>query len=790
MADVDFSVQWDWDDDGFVWKTDEQLDNEDFSSGETGWSFFGDIVHSVSGGKLQVYRNGTDAATFYQTPGFAVEPGTQIFIAFAWENTSSTAKEFTIFVRNAASYDDAYSETFYAHTGMSRVQLMFTTLDVTWASTLFEVAILTNDNDAALEFDYFSLKYSSPHDDITPYVIEAQIDSGFTDPLAHIADIGRMILTLDNTDQRFSPDNASSPYNGKQWINAPVRVQMSVDDGPPQTIWRGWTVAIEPAAGAEYGTRRTTVLCEDIFGVYSRAPLSLPMQTNVTMENLLNLIGAEVFSTDRATGTITFSDVPTDGDTITVGDDTYTMRSTINASYDVLIGTDADECGRNLAAAINDDPDAGLGTTLYPTGTLKSRSVSASNSSGTVTVTALARGTLGNSIVLSENASNCTVSGATLSGGTDGPSGLTDYESGKRTFDYAADTWHEDRTNALRAIQDVVESEFGYAWVAHDGSIVTWDKDREFELPAETVTLDVDDNQITGMSGDIGSYIFNRSVVSFNPRTTETDQIIASAGNVLAIPGTTFGTRWNRSVSLPNSGGGDALDAGVRIIRLPFVESTTGNVVGASDVITPRAGTDYTVNDRRDGSGYDYSDGTVLGLSIVVTGSGVECSFSNTALGTLYVIDFEVRGTALIGYNQQQIVREDATSIGEYQLRALPYMIPLPSGENFAEQIAYYLVGRYKDPAYRPREIHIRDATEAIGGTVPLTVEIGQTVRIVESQTAIDQKFIVRGFNLRVLNGGTTTELKWRVKRIDDTTYWLLGDATYGVLGTTTRLGL
>lgn len=636
--------------------------------------------------------------------------------------------------------------------------------------------------------------FASSGDDITSYVREIRTLSGFDDdPLAHVASIGRMELLLNNADQRFSPANASSPYAGMQWINAPIRVRASIDGGAAFTVWRGYTVSVDPAPGAVYGPRTARVICEDLLGILARAPLALPAQQNLTMSQLLNLIGAEVFKTDFATGTITLNALPTAGETVTVGERVYTFAASVGGTaYAVLIGASTADTARNLAAAINDDADAAGGVAIYGSGTLKSIQVSAAADGDVVIVTALARGTLGNTFPLATTAANVALSGTTLAGGSDGPAGLTDYVTGKRTFDFAADQWHADRTTALRAWQDVIESEFGYGWVSRDGKLTTWDKDREFELPGETVAAAFDEGQFFTLDGALGDLIINRVAVSYEPRGTEVDQVLARANNTIAVPGKTFGTRWNREVGYPNSGEAAALDAGVKLIRLPFVQGDTGNVVGASEIITPRRLTDFRVNDARDLMGYDYTEYVppFVTVSVVVTGSGVECAFSNAALDTLYVHEFQVRGTAIISYDPQQVIREDATSITTYQRRALTVTLPLPSGEDYAEQIAYYLVGRYKDPAYRVRRMVIRDATRPINDVDPLAIQIGDTVAITEAQTATDHTFIVRGIALRVANGGRTVELRWQLKRVDEVTYWIINDAAYGVLGETTRIGL
>jgi hypothetical protein len=132
-----------------------------------------------------------------------------------------------------------------------------------------------------------------------------------------------------------------------------------------------------------------------------------------------------------ATGTLTFSGVGTDGDTITISGVSYTLRANPVNPYEVDIGGTATVTAANLVAAIN--AGAGVGTS-YATGTLAHPDVSASNAAGVVTATALVRGTAGNAIATTENGSATAWAAATLTSGT----GTSYIEGTDYTMDYDA----------------------------------------------------------------------------------------------------------------------------------------------------------------------------------------------------------------------------------------------------------------------------------------------------------------------------------------------------------------
>lgn len=117
-----------------------------------------------------------------------------------------------------------------------------------------------------------------------------------------------------------------------------------------------------------------------------------------------------------ASGTLTFSGTGTANDTVVIGGVTYTLKATLAAANDVLIGASATATAANLVAAIN--KAAGEGTT-YGTGTLQNPSVSASSAAGVVTVTARQAGSIGNQIATTETSSAASWGAATLTGGLD-----------------------------------------------------------------------------------------------------------------------------------------------------------------------------------------------------------------------------------------------------------------------------------------------------------------------------------------------------------------------------------
>lgn len=124
---------------------------------------------------------------------------------------------------------------------------------------------------------------------------------------------------------------------------------------------------------------------------------------------------------------------PSTTETISAGGKTYTFVTALTTepatvANEILLEADVDDTLQNLANAINAINDAGQLGTKYSTGTTINANVSAGTVNTTdhkFTVTAKVKGTVGNAIVLTEAATDTTVTGTgTLAGGINGTVGL------------------------------------------------------------------------------------------------------------------------------------------------------------------------------------------------------------------------------------------------------------------------------------------------------------------------------------------------------------------------------
>lgn len=539
--------------------------------------------------------------------------------------------------------------------------------------------------------------FADAGEDITARVKAISWTTGATSLFERIARVGTCEITVDNQALSFSPGAPSFPSAPTEPVGRGVQVTVG-----GYVVFEGYIRRYKPDAGVT-GAREATIECEDMLGVLQDHKVRLPILENVASGTLVKLICSSVFGGGQASATVTFTGLPSDGDTVTIGGKVYTFKPALGgvANQVLMAGTTTTQAALLARAIVNDPRSSGIG---YTTNTIRHNTVTATSSGNVVTVKAAARGAWGNSIGLSKSGANITVSAAALAGGTDAPAGKLNVEAGKRTFAVAADTWTED-TSAYRALRDVVYSEWGLCWV-EGGTLYFRDADFYFEKTfANASTAPAPTGAMTQGVGEMSiDDVHNVVSVSYTPRVTLTQGVVAKSSGVIKVPGASGQDRWDGLTTYPG--------AGNAIVRLPFVDRDTGRMVGAKDVITPIASTDYTVNDREDGSGYDYTSGGRIVVSVAVLSDAVEVSFRNTAQGPLYVRGFEVRGKGIVAYNPVDVRREDATSMTSYGRRDLAIDLPLLSNGVAAESLADYLLYEYKTPRFRAKSINWQGGAE------------------------------------------------------------------------------
>jgi hypothetical protein len=387
-----------------------------------------------------------------------------------------------------------------------------------------------------------------------------------------------------------------------------------------------------------------------------------------------------------------------------------------------------------------------------------------------VIVTATLRGTVGNSYTLAKSSANLSLSGSTFSGGADYPAGLTNYRAGHEGYDVAADRWIGDETFAIQAIRECADSEQGRFFVQRNGTVTFLDRLYFFSPLTNQITLNVSPFEMKA-STDVRR-IANLVKVTVHPRATAgLVDVIATSATAIRVP--------------PKS----ATGPGVRTVTMRF-RNAAGDPIGATGVVVPLTPTtDYLVNDRADGQGFDYTNSPSFQVgTIAVHGSEVAIPLINYAIGPLFVTKLQVRGLPITTYDPITQVQEDTASQSLYLRRIRALDLPLSGSVEFGEALAYYVLSRYKTPFTLVESVKVENQP-VIGGVNLFSIDLFQWITVTDSQTGIS--------NMRLFTTGYEFDLDAKgfrltlfTARADDTSYWNLGTTGYGELDTATRLAV
>lgn len=388
-----------------------------------------------------------------------------------------------------------------------------------------------------------------------------------------------------------------------------------------------------------------------------------------------------------------------------------------------------------------------------------------------ITITADVPGAAGNAIPLAKSGSAIALSGATLAGGVDEPTGLFTYQTGAGTFDVSADRWSGDETRALEAVRQVAQSEAGRFFVQRDGALTFLDR-LWFFRPAAPILALGGSNPFT-VNVDRGvDHVYNTVKVIVHPRSTSPiTEVLAQAATSLKIP--------------PRTPAGP----GLRLVRLRYRDEA-GNAVGGTGIVVPLVpNTDYTVNDRPSGAGPDYTASPLFSFGALdVRGSEILIELRNQAPIPLYMTKLQVRGQAVTAFDPLTQIAEDAASQLTYGERTLLADLVLSADGIFAASLADYLLDLLRSAVTNVVRVEFEN-TPVVGGVNVFSVDLFEALAVTDAQTGLNGvKAYVTGQELEIAPAGF--KLALRLARVDDRPFWNLGVEGYGELGVTTRLAV
>lgn len=206
-----------------------------------------------------------------------------------------------------------------------------------------------------------------------------------------------------------------------------------------------------------------------------------------------------------------------------------------------------------------------------------------------------------------------------------------------------------------------------------------------------------------------------------------------------------------------------------------------GNLIPADDIVTPVATTDYTAHTAQGGSGTNMT----ASMSVTADNYGVKSKLtvSNThPTAAFYITSLKIRGCP-IETTSASVTVEDATSIAAYGTRHLtrdcPYIQSVSQATDYANTLLYW----YKDPT---KEVTVR-ATSLFPDVLQWRPE--DFVTFTSATYNIDERMRIIQRKLSATGSGLDVQAEIKMVSTSGRQYWILEDATWGVLGSTTILG-
>ena len=288
------------------------------------------------------------------------------------------------------------------------------------------------------------------------------------------------------------------------------------------------------------------------------------------------------------------------------------------------------------------------------------------------------------------------------------------FDIGLSTYPAAFDGYQGGKTSVFQAFTDIANSEPFSRWYYDRDGTFQWHNRNWLALQQNSTpkwTLTIGDTAWTMVSAMDLNRVVTKCMLKYYPRSTDVAAtVLATSPSTLQVP------------PKLNSGAGGTLN-----VRLTFRDPNGGRIIGAYNVISPVANTDYTVNEFIDKTGVDYTTSSYFTMTVNSTSaSEIDVTFTNTASGALYIFGFQVRGQAVKAYDSQTI---SASNSG---LGTEPYInykeMPLAYEPALLQQYANAQLLFYT-PMPEVEQLQIDNKT-TLNGVDLLSLELGDVIAI------------------------------------------------------------
>jgi len=225
-----------------------------------------------------------------------------------------------------------------------------------------------------------------------------------------------------------------------------------------------------------------------------------------------------------------------------------------------------------------------------------------------------------------------------------------------------------------------------------------------------------------------------------------------------------------------------------KTFRLAFRDpANKAQKVSAFHIAFPFASEDYRFTLFENGDGEDRK--ADLDLSYTASPADMTLTIVNNS-GYAGFFWCRVKGKAIYTYDTADILFEDEASISAYRYSALEIDMRYRDSLSGVSLFPQRALANGKDPKLDVKKIEFKTTTDnELLLNAFLFLDIGDLIRVKEYQTGIDKYFYIHGKDF-VIEKSDTVSFSYIVKEAVEksASNWILGDATYSLLGDTTIL--
>jgi hypothetical protein len=307
----------------------------------------------------------------------------------------------------------------------------------------------------------------------------------------------------------------------------------------------------------------------------------------------------------------------------------------------------------------------------------------------------------------------------------------TSFETGASTFTYSLDNDLNERDPVMTIMQRLAQSENCRMYVKGDtntGGVLTSESKTTRYTASSVATFN--DTMVSLSAPFDRNLIVNRVKTTTHPRTVD-----AAATTILFTL-----TQVSPSIHSVASGAtlvleGDYSDANNRTSR-----------VGGTEMVTPAATVDYTMNTLASGGGTDLT--ASFTVSAEYGSNRVRYTIVNGSASTGYITKLQARGKGLYDYTPVDNIATDSESITSYGQRELAFDMPYESSVGAAQETGDYILSLWASPAAVAAAMPLVPPTNTDLATM-IAREPGQAITITESVTGINTDYFINHVSMR-----------------------------------------